>query len=30
MSVKSSHCEDLVADKKQLEQELNEKKRYIK
>ena len=30
MTVKSSQCEELLADKKQLEHELEEKKRYVK
>ena len=29
MTVKSSQCEELLADKKQLEHELEEKKRYV-
>ncbi len=29
LSMKSSQCEDLLADKKQLEHELDEKKRYM-
>lgn len=28
--VKSSQCEDLLADKKQLEHQLDDKKRYIR